>query len=494
MRIRLAIPALFTAALFGQEAAIRGTVVEKTTGMPLAGIAVKLCYATGASIDSATTEASGTFRFAVTDAGAYRIEAEMSGFAEASSPVEVPETALEPGGEAVGAVTLKLARSGVLAGRVRDPDTGKPLRLLTVRALRSHWVRGHRQLEEEQVAFTDDDGFFRAEVPPGGYLIEIRKRTPDSEADPASPKRYPVLVWPAGEPETAGISVLPGVEANTGTIDMARIVPAKVQVQLPSSCFAGTSYQSKLFQRAGGALLPLDSLPAHLCDGAIAIPQLAPGSYRFSAEIFAPSGRTLAATADFSVTEGDDLKLEAEVTESVTLTVRIACECEKPLDLAASPIRVLMPPSDFEVNAESCSVPRFPPGPKRVLLRNLPEGLFAKSIAWKSPESLEITLSDRPATVSGTAPPGQVIAALWPLRQEGDGYPEFQAAGTGENGGYTISNLTPGEYRITAVNPEEWLRKDEPGVVEGWLEKGEKFSVEAKENKTVNLTAKRGEP
>ena len=209
-----------------QDVVINGTVVETGTGIPVAGAKVVLRYSTSpVPLDTDVTAAAGTFHVSVKEPGKYAIEASAPGFQETiyregGTGIQIDETAFVPGAiNTAHKIALELPRAGVLTGRVRDAETRKPIPLLTAMALRLWWSRGKRQLTEERIAFTDDDGVFRLEsLPSGEYVIEIENHRPDSAA-----KKYPILLRPDADPDALQAStVSAGSGLDTGTIDYAR--------------------------------------------------------------------------------------------------------------------------------------------------------------------------------------------------------------------------------------------------------------------------------
>jgi hypothetical protein len=96
---------------------------------------------------------------------------------------------------------------------------------------------------------------------------------------------------------------------------------------------------------------------------------------------------------------------------------------------------------------------------------------------------LEIVLSNRPASISGTvkgASDSVVILHRWPDSRPGlEGNEPYSYLAPLEPGGvFEFHGLAPGEYRIRAATPP--LFEDPPG-------QGEKIVLAVGENKTVEL-------
>jgi hypothetical protein len=193
-------------------------VVDGATGIPVGGATVALRYSTSpVAIRSAETGTDGTFRIDATGPGYYAFEASAPGYltavvGENTGAVGLTDSDFEPGAnKVVPPVTLKLRRAGALSGRVRDAQSGKPLRQITVRALRALWLLGMRRLREEAVAFSDAGGDFHFEqLAPGEYILEIQNRTAGNSGPG---KKYPLIFRPAQGPDSlATLNVQSGGE------------------------------------------------------------------------------------------------------------------------------------------------------------------------------------------------------------------------------------------------------------------------------------------
>jgi Carboxypeptidase regulatory-like domain len=302
-----------------EKVTIEGSVLEDGTNLPVPGAKVTLCYpASPAQLDSsAYTEASGTFRLPVQEAGTYVVEASAPGFQDTRSAqpgIQVDESSLEPGAEpVVHKVTLRLTRSAAIQGRVRDGDSLKAISKLTVRALRILWVRGKMQANEERIAFTDDEGAFRLEkLPAGQYLVEVSKHTADS-ADKESPKRYPILLWPGGNRDAQPIDLASGIEFSTGTINYSRISLPRLHLKIAQATCPkeGAIYQISIDQFVVGGLLNRQDTVL-TCSTPMVIGALAPGRYRLQSRV---RFLTLIEAVEVKLEEGIDTDLELKAVE-----------------------------------------------------------------------------------------------------------------------------------------------------------------------------------
>lgn len=514
------IAALFCALnlLAQDKVTIEGSVVDDGTNLPVPGAKVTLCYpASPAQLDvSAYTEASGTFRLPVQEAGTYVVEASAPGFQDTRSAppgIQVDEGALEPGAEPmVHKVTLRLTRSAVIQGRVRDGDSLKAISKLTVRALRIFWVRGKLQLNEERIAFTDDEGAFRLEILPAGqYLVEVSKHTADPVADKESPKRYPILLWPDGNRDAQSIDLTSGSEFSTGTINYSRISLPRLHLKMVSATCPKEEavYPISIDQFVVGGLLNRQG-KALTCSTPIVVGALVPGRYRLQSNF---PFVTLIEAVEVKLEEGTDTDVELKAVEPAPITGRVACDCKTPLT-DGWPMQVSLETAESEMilsvakNGGFQAKMRFA-GTARIDLKRLPPGMYVKQVLYNGvdrgqfvslsqnvPTWLEITLSDRPAGITGTvtrdskaASGDHFIVARWPLVPDAQS-PYYVSAEIDAAGAFKISDLAPGTYRVAAVGPIEWARRNEPDAVAAWLKSAPKIGLSEDQIRTIALEAR----
>ncbi len=145
---------------------IDGTVVDATTRVPIPGARVFVHYQTSeAVLQEVSTGVNGVFHFSIRQPGQYVVEANKDAYLSAVE--KLPE-----GKNTIPSVTLALAGSIAIRGRVRDGETEKGLPGLTVTALRVTYSRGSRQLIDDRTAFTDDEGdFLLDQLKPGDAIF-----------------------------------------------------------------------------------------------------------------------------------------------------------------------------------------------------------------------------------------------------------------------------------------------------------------------------------
>jgi hypothetical protein len=517
---------LGTLSLGAQTVRIEGTVLDGATGAPVGGATVVLRDAKSrAPLDRVVTGAPGTFELSVPRPGDYAVEASAPGFAETAftgtaQSLRFTDPQFKSGAsDMVLSIVIRLPQSGGLTGRIRDAESREPMSQITVRALRSLWLRGKRQLREEGIAFTDSRGDFHlASLPTGDYVVEIGDNTdPQGKDEHSSSKRYPQTFWPDSDPENiAWVHVPVGVETGTGTIDYAKAEPGRVQVQL-SACRPGGGTAVTLYQQVGGAMVRRESVVSSCQGKSLLIPVDSPGTYQLSVLLHSGELPSMLTTADFKVIEGGNLNIELQPPAVSEIRGSVICECEA--TFVPGPNRTSLgfhPPARtsliaaFDFNGDGVFEGRtvwsgsaqmeflnLPPSlyVKRILLNGAETGEFV-TVAPGLPMSIDITLSDTPAGLSGTvvrdgktAPHDHVIVVPWPIRLV-DGYPDFVSAQAGGNGEFVFPKLAPGTYKVVSVGPAEWSRKDEPGVVESWIFGIDDTTLGEKESRAVRLESK----
>ena len=159
---------------------IRGCVVAADTGGPLRGATVQTIATEIGVVRSTGTDASGCYAFTNLPDAAYVVQVSKMAYATVVFGEDPPsgregQTVRVSGGETVPDVDLRVAKSGVIAGRVVD-DAGEPVPTVLVQALSVVSFSA----DEEPAAFphapsartTNDIGRYRLfGLPPGDYVV-----------------------------------------------------------------------------------------------------------------------------------------------------------------------------------------------------------------------------------------------------------------------------------------------------------------------------------
>jgi len=164
--------------------AISGTVVDGSTGSPLAEVIVGLVALPGTQMPASyqarqMTDAKGRFAFLnLPNDGLFHITAGKSGYLDGgygrdSAPTDPLRSIVIANGGWIGGLRVNIWPPGVISGTVRD-EGGEPVVGVIVRALARIHVAGHEDLAAGPITVTDDHGRYR--IPgllPGRYVVQV---------------------------------------------------------------------------------------------------------------------------------------------------------------------------------------------------------------------------------------------------------------------------------------------------------------------------------
>jgi hypothetical protein len=167
-------PAAERAAASSTTGTISGRVVADD-GRPLSDIVVFLNRAFARVFGpplTATTDSDGRFRISGLESGLFYVNAQAPGFTAPDTPSEPGEASYYRLGDSVN---LTLVKGGVITGTVRDSNND-PVVAVAVRAIRLRDSLGRASANRGNVFFperlTDDRGVYRIYgLPPGTYLV-----------------------------------------------------------------------------------------------------------------------------------------------------------------------------------------------------------------------------------------------------------------------------------------------------------------------------------
>ena len=452
-----------------QECSISGRVYSASTGAPLKKADVRLAgQGVNARLTEAarTTDAEGAFRFDRLGAGQYTALADRNGYLSATAPRI-----------ACGAtdVVIKMSPQGMIYGRVIDDD-GEPFGHASVSVYSRGWMHGQRQLQMLQGTSAQADGsFVIGNLNPGNYYLSARgnSRPPNGESfvenffpnTPDALSASPVSI-------AMGVDVR-GIELRVRSVRVYNIRGKAVNASgepvhgIPlllihtggpnrgSMANTGTTGGVFEFHNVGPGTYTIQSLGSRSTDG--------PG--------------TLTANLPVTVSEGDIDGLQvmlipgADVSGSVKLD---DAPYSENLSIALQTMGALGVDYNAQLKAGAFTLRSVLPALYRVTVQNIPKG-YVKAIRFAGRDlvhreldltaggggTLEIVLSSKPASVSGTVrnsdgdPLADVTVNAWSKDD-----PEIRTTRTDASGRFTIRNLAPGEFHVIA-----WESLDR-GVIE----------------------------
>jgi protocatechuate 3,4-dioxygenase beta subunit len=269
---------------------ISGTVVDAKSGAPVKNATVSLGVhcCRGGSDKSVEADEQGRFSMPGVEPGFYRIIAQRRGYAApAPGPTEQEDLTIVGDGQQLTNVVVKADPQAVIAGRIVD-EYGEPLAYARVAALRRLDNREARPWAPGGNVQTDDRGEYRiANLPPGNYVVRAiyrsRNQRPDIEqALPEQPEMvYRVQFYPeAEEPESARlVKVTTGAEVPGIDMKLQRVPVFRVRGKLIGEEGGGQSVLQLVPKKARAGLPPILQPVVRGPEGAFEFWAVRSGSY-----------------------------------------------------------------------------------------------------------------------------------------------------------------------------------------------------------------------
>jgi protocatechuate 3,4-dioxygenase beta subunit len=494
------------AALPQEKSTVAGTVIDAVSERPLKGAEVRLRAIPGTTAPgsqsasqsspqsrSANTDAGGRFVFESLSPGRYVVLATHDGYvknAREYGDLRGKWLLLAPG-QHVSDIVVRLLPNGTIAGRVRN-EAGKPLRGVSVQAMKSSYPHGKRELHDVANASTNDAGEYRIlALAPGKYCI--RAKLPTSlKARPGSDKAYVPIYYPAANDPSRSVTLvlraaedLAGIDMNLALVPTVhirgRVINARTSLPSKEAEVTLLSDQGETifspyqnFSAGGQANFEFQGVP--------------PGFYVLVAQ--QPSTphepKTMWGRTSIEVKETNLEHVEVVVGPGVDVSGRIRVEGDTAVDLSkeinhhrmsgilesqeASSLASLTPDIDnATVNADGTFIFReVPEGNYRINFFPVPEGFYLRSSGSSdmletgitvgrghSPAAVELVLSPGAGRIDGTvesdeqSAPGASVVLV--PDGKGRGQPNYyRQSVTDLLGRFAMRNIIPGDYTLFA--------------------------------------------
>jgi len=534
-------PRAQSAGLPQQKCTIAGTVIDAVTEQPLKGAEVRLRGIPSASAPasqapspsvSANTDASGRFSFEGLSAGRYFVLASHDGYVNnnrAYADLRGKLLLLSPG-QHLSDIVVRLLPNGTIAGHVTN-EMGKPLRGVSVEAMKSSYPRGRRELHSVASAPTNDAGEYRiAALVPGRYYI--RAKPPGSlKAKPESDKAYVPLYYPAANDQSRSVALvlragedLAGIDMNLASVHTVHIrgrvinartsVPSKeAEVTLLSDQGQTVFSPGRTFSAGGEANFDFQGIP--------------PGSYILVAQ--QPSNpkepKTMWGRTSIEVGDTNLDHVEVGVGPGVDVSGRIRLEGDavpdpsndRSKDLSnmvgilesqeASSLAGLTPDIDnASVKPDGTFLFReVPEGSYRITFHPMPPGFYLKSSGaadmlesgitvsrGHSPPPLDLVLSTGAGRMDGTVEsdeqPAPGASVVLVPDGKGRGQPNYyRQSVTDQLGRFAMRNIVPGDYTLFAWEQIDRGAYFDPEFLGQYEDRGKAVHVEESGHVNVKL-------
>jgi protocatechuate 3,4-dioxygenase beta subunit len=489
-----------------QGSSVEGTVKNDVTGEPLRKATVSFRLERSAANpvsvpQTVLTDDAGRFTLKGISSGSYTVMAAKVGFL----PVVLGESPTLPrgtpvtiaAGQPIAGMDFRLKPQAVVSGRVVD-ERGRPVSNIIVATLQARETGGRRQLlPTGSTKVTDDLGRYRLfGLRPGRYyVIAVNRAGPSIGLDvSANPKRegYVDTYYP-GTPDALNavpIDMSEGSDTQGIDIKLPKVRTTRIRGRVDNQTGADNPVTVTL-NTAGSVFLPQSATPGPRGEFEL---RVVPGRYEVTADMFL-GGRSIRASLPVEVKEEpvDDLLLTLTDPLEVSGRIRVEPGADAPIVLAAlsvtlrapGPISVGNVPVPASVgDAGNFVLSRINPGRYYLSIGPLPAGYYIKSarmgiedvkengveLIRGVPAAIEVVLSPKAGTITGSIRDNRgtsiggatVVLVPEPLNRRGQPH-WYAVAPSNSSGSYTLSGLTPGDYRLfawTVVAANAWMNPD----------------------------------
>jgi hypothetical protein len=514
---------------------IEGVITNKINNAPVKRAhviytKVASSHAEASSPVSSDTDNDGRFSIPL-EPGSYRLWVERPGFSQQMYGAQTAEgegsiLTVAPG-DHLQNLDMSIVPLGAIAGRVLDDD-GEPLLGVGIQVLKFSYATGMRQLVPVGGASSNDRGEYRAFGLPAGhyYLLASRRGAPIShpiEKGALVPEvldRYAALYYPGvlDLNSASEITLPPGGDLGDIDFRLQRIRAATVRGHLasPVEDFGESQVQVVLAHNDGNIASSIDRATATLdkASGRFEFHGIAPGNYLLIASQLY-RGHSLAGRVPVEVTAAGNVEnVTVPLVSAFDLTGTVEFEGGSAaryanVSVGLNPLESLSlgrPPASKVGSDGSIRLAGVTPGEWEIALDALPEGYWLKAATYGDADVSggELRASDAPrgpvhivlaangAQIAGkVAEDGKPRKATVVLAPAADELRKashlFHAATTQNDGTFLFKGVSPGSYKLFAleeVQPFAWL---DPELLKPVESSGEPISVAAGDKITRQL-------
>jgi hypothetical protein len=510
---------------------ISGVVLRGDNGQPLEGAQLRLVRwegGRGRQFPPVRTDAQGRYAVEKLPAGEYGISFSAEGFVSLElgqrRPQELPRRIRLIEGQHAADVEMTLPRTAAIEGQVLD-EFGDPVPGITIQVARVQYAAGKHRLMPmgSQGTPTDDLGRFRVfNLPPGEYYL-VALSGPFAGAETSAGFAITYFPGTANPQDAQPVTVGVGADVTGVTIPMS---PAPMStISGVTTDEHGTPMRSEimLLPTSGGDVraMIMSRVPTSPT-GSFLFRNVAAGTYTLQA-FGRPVGGGNLGRAPFGATlvtvDGNVGNVVVTILPGTTLRGRIILDGDGPLpdlsrvavfpapvNFATGPVgggppdSVTLPDGTFETkNMNGSRVIRVNVGAAGWILKQVTRDgvdVTDRPIDFQKGDvqGVEVTLTNRVATVKGTVTDGNIPApdtsvlifaedpALWAFPSR-----YLAAARSDASGSFTATGLPAGDYLVIAVPPVTGADWQDPAVLATYQGLATRVSVPAGASATTSL-------
>jgi len=500
-----------------------------------------------------TTDIAGRFELRGIAPGRYRLRVSHDGFLQqeygARRAGEAGATLTLRSAQTMSDLVFRMTPSAVIAGRVINED-GEPLQWARVTALREVYSDGKRRLAAETTSPTNDLGEYRLfGLKPGRYFVSADYHPgvhSCTDVDPARDNNAPngytvsegVLVPEPTPANSTAPAYVPTFYPNS--VDAAKAAPVVIKageeissIEISLALTTAYTVRGRVLNQVGrrpaaGAILTLAprnttqsfGLPGRNFtldgpEGPFAITNVLPGSYVLLAQWF-DGGTQYQAVQNIDVGNADLNGVNPIIASGIPLRGHLTWD--GPPSTLRDSLLIFLRETDID-GAAGASARTQADG--SFVAANVYEGTYHVVAAGQSQDAyleavrygavdgltdgftvhrgadaaLEITLSSKGARVQGAVldadnlPAVGVSVVLVPNDPHRGDLQRYKVVTTDQNGRYVLRGVAPGDYKLFSWEDLEQNAWQDPEFLRPFEDRGEKLSVEASDQKTVDLGA-----
>ena len=484
--------------------AISGIVFNSVTNEPIPRALVRIN--SGQEQRVAFTSGDGRFQMPDVAEGMAWISAQRPGYFDACSVPNSPYCGSQSGqkvGPGTNDFRVALTPGSKISGTVLDTD-GEPVEGLQVQVLGEQNANGRKQWMSLGSASTDDNGFYRLSEQQPGKVVICTLNKPLQPFSGKSSETYPPRCYPGGTDLTTAqaIDLAPGEETRA---DFTLSIVRGFNI---SGIITGVGQQAGIgvwTESVGGMQNGIGNFHHHPGTGQFSISGVPNGSWKFHFQTTDGRGRQLEAVEEISVNGADVTGLQISLQPGLDIPVMVnrqaataGRQATEQIIGVGSPqnngwvqVHLIptsnpsgsqyysspMPGAQGEPGAQpSLAIQSIPPGSYDVLAQSPGNGCIGSIsyggadvsrepltvIAGSPPPPLTVNIRNDCATLIVTPHSDLPETSGVLLLTSETSFLEPQILGFQGNQSMTVSNLSPGSYRLYAISDLDGLEYANP--------------------------------